>query len=87
MIRSYGYVRGVEDSKIPWKPLIAVAKMFGMAPDGVTILKQDQLEELFLKAGFAIDYRLEPGETEGIFKGVFIILKKPLIKTNCINPR
>ena len=58
-----------------FKVIASIGKFFGLMPL-VKVFTTKELENSSIDAGFTIDYHWQPSNSQGVFKGVFIVAKK-----------
>ena len=62
--------------KMKWFKIIApIGRFFGLMPL-VKVFTTKELLDSLIDTGFAIDYHWQPSNSQGVFKGVFIVAKK-----------
>jgi len=62
--------------KMKWFKIIApIGRFFGLMPL-VKVFTTKELLDSLIDTGFAIDYHWQPSNSQGLFKGIFIVAKK-----------
>ncbi len=62
--------------KMKWFKIIApIGRFFGLMPL-VRVFTTKELLDSLIDIGFAIDYHWQPSNSQGVFKGIFIVAKK-----------
>ena len=62
--------------KMKWFKIIApIGRFFGLMPL-VKVFTTKELLDSLIDIGFAIDYHWQPSNSQGVFKGIFIVAKK-----------
>ena len=62
--------------KMKWFKIIApIGRFFGLMPL-VKVFTTKELLDSLIDTGFAIDYHWQPSNSQGVFKGIFIVAKK-----------
>ncbi len=62
--------------KMKWFKIIApIGRFFGLMPL-VKVFNTKELSDSLINNGFTIDYHWQPSNSQGVFKGIFIVAKK-----------